>query len=87
MSDCNGVARHQELRPVDIARLRAERMGLDRHDTIKFMQFFDFIRDAELRHQDTYKLWREYVQHPEGSVAMAAYIEAVASTRKMAAHR
>lgn len=67
----------------ELAELHATRMGLDAGDFAKFMLVFNVTRDAELRHQDTLRIWRGYCNGPDQSVAIAAYLEGVASTRKM----
>ena len=76
------IARAKQLQARDRAQLHALRMGLDGDDFALFMRIFDTIRDAETRGLDTYSLWRTYLSDDDASVATAAYLEGIASTRK-----
>lgn len=51
-------------------------------DRAEFLHVFTSVRRRTLAGEDTYALYRAFVQDPDGSVAEAAYIEAIASTRK-----
>lgn len=66
---------------VETASERAIRMGLHGEDFARFMCVFATIRAAELNGVDTEAVWRGYNLDPEGHVAVAAYIQGVASTR------
>lgn len=84
-----------DQRALRIANERAIAMArrLDRHsdedaesftrtfDRSEFLYVFNNIRRRELSGEDTYALYRTFVEDPDGSVAEAAYIEALASTR------
>lgn len=68
------------------AQLRAEatcrRLDLSGSDAAFFMTVFQFARDEELSGNDTYRLWRKYVEDPAADLAVAAYLEGIGSTRK-----
>ena len=51
-------------------------------DRAEFLYVFNTVRRRTLDGEDTYGLYRSFVRDPDGSVAEAAYIEALASTRK-----
>lgn len=60
------------------------RLGMTGVDRNIFMAVFNHVRNAELSGHDLWPLWQKYMSDdPEVSaIAIAAYIEAVASTRK-----
>lgn len=71
----------QPLSARDLAHLHAIRQGIEGDDLATFLNIFDRTRDAELRGQDTYKMWRAMLDDSDGALATAAYLEGIASVR------
>lgn len=62
-----------------------QRLGLNGGDKSLFMAVFNKVREAEVKGVDLWPLWHQYMSSGEcdtTDIAIAAYIEAVASTRK-----
>lgn len=80
------LARPAEHPPttVELAARTCRRLGLDTGDSRFFTTVFGFVREEELAGRDTYQLWQQYRRDKHADLATAAYLEAVASTRKMA---
>lgn len=70
---------HAPFGPRDLAHLHAIRQGLEGDDLATFMNLFDRFRFVTLRGDDTYPMWRTILDDIDGSLATAAYLEAVAS--------
>lgn len=70
------------LDPATIALLRTERMGLDTRQRYDFLSVFDTVRFEISEGRDPQPLYDQYAADPNGDLAVAAYIEAVASTRR-----
>lgn len=68
--------------PLEVAERRAGKLGLTGSNYAQFIRVFKLVRLAEVTGDDTEPLWRRYNADPDGHIAVAAYIEAVASTRK-----
>lgn len=69
---------------VELATRVCRRLGLDTGDSRFFTTVFEFVREEELAGRDTYPLWQQYRRDEHADLATSAYLEAVASTRKMA---
>lgn len=72
------------LTTLELAARVCRRLGLDTEDTRFFTTVFEFVREEELAARDTYALWVQYRRDDHADLATVAYLEAVASTRKMA---
>lgn len=68
--------------PLEVAQRRAAKLGLRGSEYAQFIRVFKLVRLAEVTGDDTDLLWRRYNSDPDGHIAVAAYIEAMASTRK-----
>lgn len=75
------LGHQRRLAPRETAHLHALRWEVDPDDDDlnTYLNLFDRFRFLMLRGDDTYPLWREMLDDPNGSLATAAYLEAAAS--------
>lgn len=64
------------------AQAACRRLGLNETDGAFFLTVFDYVRQAELSGEDTESLWRSYRRDRAADLAVAAYVEGIASTRQ-----
>lgn len=72
-----------QLSTPELAARVCRRLGLDTGDSRFFTTVFEFVREEELAGRDTYPLWQQYRRDEHSDLATAAYLEGIASTRKM----
>lgn len=66
-----------------LAEATCRRLRLNGGDAAFFATVFGYVREEELAGRDTYALWSQYRRDKHSDLATAAYLEALASTRKM----
>lgn len=85
MINCLGPDRtvqREPMSPRELAHLHAIRQGFEGDDMATFMNNFDRWRFVIIRGDDTYPVWRLMLDDPDGALITAAYLEAIASTRR-----
>lgn len=75
------LGHQRRLTPRETAHLHALRweVGPDDDGLNTYLNLFDRFRFCLLRGDDTYGLWRQILDDPDGALATAAYLEASAS--------
>lgn len=67
----------------EAARRGCARRGLDQYQTNDYMALFRQVRGMVMAGVDTDSLYRSFQLMPDGDLAVAAYLEAVASARNL----
>lgn len=79
------AVRHERPKTsMQLANDTIDRLGVPDYDAAFFTTVFTFVRDEEMAGRDTYPLWLRYRSDESADLATAAYLEGIASTRKMA---